>query len=206
MAKRFTSITKPNKKIKLDVSVGAGHFCTNTSNVADLWGSDDDDFILLATQIEEKKQHPPDDGSRHKDGILSFSQFVPQANDNTSTQQQFGAQMTTNSSQCPMPTTSSYRRPDDDMLMNNILSELVEDQTDLGVDGNGQWTGQAAANRRQLAQERQLKFLMERVDVLKKENTKLQKDIIDHNNQTLTKEGEVSLYNSVANTLRPKNS
>ncbi|XP_034474619.1 ATR-interacting protein mus304 isoform X2 [Drosophila innubila] len=199
MAKRFTSITKPNKKLKLDVSVGAGHFCTNASNIADLWGSDDDDFILLATQIEEKNPRPPDDGSRHKDGKLSFSQFVPQANDNTSTQQ-FGEPMTTTSSQCPMPTSSSYQRPnrarDDEMLMSNILSELVEDQTDLVVDGIGQWTdystGQATANMRQLAQERQLKFLMERVDVLKKENTKLQKDIIDHNNQTLTKEGQLT--------------
>ncbi|KAH8284477.1 hypothetical protein KR044_004814, partial [Drosophila immigrans] len=46
---------------------------------------------------------------------------------------------------------------------------------------------------RQQAQERQLKFLMERVDVLKKQNCKLQKDLFDHNNRTAVKDGEVSL-------------
>ncbi|KAL7742469.1 hypothetical protein ACLKA6_019097 [Drosophila palustris] len=193
MAKRFQSITKSNKKFKLDVSVNASHFCTNSSNVADFWGSDDDDFILLATQLEEQNQRPPDDdavGSRHKDDILSFSQFLPSTNDNASTQQQFEEPMTTTSRQCPVPT--SQQPP-------GRAPGKPDAQTDIEMDGIEQWTdysmpsGQATANRRQLAQERQLKFLMERVDVLKKENTKLQKEIIEHNNQTVTKEGEVSL-------------
>ncbi|KNC31183.1 ATR-interacting protein mus304 [Lucilia cuprina] len=53
-------------------------------------------------------------------------------------------------------------------------------------------TSQSVA-RRQLASERQIKFLMEKVDVLKKENSKLSHDLSEAKTKMASKEGETSL-------------
>ncbi|XP_073827496.1 mutagen-sensitive 304 [Musca autumnalis] len=53
-------------------------------------------------------------------------------------------------------------------------------------------SGQSSA-RRQLASERQIKFLMEKVDALKKENLKISNELTESKSKIESKEGEVSL-------------
>lgn len=62
-------------------------------------------------------------------------------------------------------------------------------------------TTQSAA-RRQLASERQIKFLMEKVDTLKKENFKLNSELTEARTKAASKEGETSLLRDELRNLK----
>lgn len=189
MAKRF----EPNnmfgaaKKLKLDISVNGGRFTSTSSNIVDFWDNDDDDVILLATQQAEEKQHQPD---RNAGTEINFSQFAPQVHGTTSTQQP---------AQLPMDDLHTM----DLSTSWNIEEVFGTDETFVFLPDQKNAEEPVAnppesnissttGTRRQLAQERQLKFLMERVDALKKLNTKLKKDLSDSIDNAVTKDGEVS--------------
>lgn len=189
MAKRFEPINKfgAAKKLKLDVSVNGGRLTSTSSNIIDFWDNHDDDVILLATQQAEEKQHQPD---RNAGSEFNFSQFAPQVHGTTSTQQPAQLPMDDLNT---MDLSTSWNIEEifgtDETFVflpdEKDAEEPVANVPEINISSS---TG----TRRQLAQERQLKFLMERVDALKKLNTKLKKDLSDSVNNAVTKDGEVS--------------
>ncbi|XP_017854918.1 ATR-interacting protein mus304 [Drosophila busckii] len=202
MAKRFEPLSEFTraKKPKLDVSVNRGRPSSPVrSNIVDFWASDDDDVILLATQQAEAvaaETNLQSQAQPHENGVLiTESQFaVAVGRATTSTQ--------------VLPVTATQ------CLENTVLEDIFGDD---GADAfSSAWKeiplptvstkstepDPSTANRRQLAQERQIKFLMERVDALKKDNTKLQKDLVESNDQTGIKTGEVSLLRNELRQVR----
>lgn len=199
MAKRFEPINNfgAAKKIKLDVSVNRGRLKTPSPTIVDFWDNDDDDVILLATQLAEEKQ----DRHERNPGIeFNFSQFAPDVHGTTSTQQL-------------LVEPSHSLKPPAKLPMDNLCSMnlsrswnmeevfgtdetfvfLPDQQNSEHPVANAPESNSSCATttRRQLAHERQLKFLMERVDALKKLNTKLMRDLTDSTNNGKTKDGEV---------------
>ncbi|EDW71167.1 ATR-interacting protein mus304 isoform X1 [Drosophila virilis] len=181
------------KKIKLDVSVNRGRISANTSIISEFWASDDDDDVLLATQQAEEKQRQTD-RVRSRESEFAFNDFVAEDHGSTSTQEIFANDL-------HLPSSLNVEEifgtdetfvflPDARRGHNTVLAEV---ETGTASKWTGSSSNLATETRRQLAQERQLKFLMERVDVLKKENEKLQKDLSESNNQASAKDGEVGL-------------
>ncbi|KRF85486.1 ATR-interacting protein mus304 isoform X3 [Drosophila virilis] len=178
------------KKIKLDVSVNRGRISANTSIISEFWASDDDDDVLLATQQAEEKQRQTD-RVRSRESEFAFNDFVAEDHGSTSTQEIFANDL-------HLPSSLNVEEifgtdetfvflPDARRGHNTVLAEV---ETGTASKWTGSSSNLATETRRQLAQERQLKFLMERVDVLKKENEKLQKDLSESNNQASAKDGE----------------
>lgn len=190
------------KKIKLDVSVNRGRISANTSRIYEFWASDDDDDVLLATQQAEEKQRQTD-RVRSRESEVAFNDFVAEAHGSTSTQEIFANELLG----IDLPSSLNVEEifgtdetfvflPDAGRGQKTVLAEVETGTASKWTDGS---SNLATETRRQLAQERQLKFLMERVDLLKKENEKLQKDLSESNNQASAKDGEVSKYNIILN-------
>ncbi|TMW54808.1 hypothetical protein DOY81_000041 [Sarcophaga bullata] len=72
-------------------------------------------------------------------------------------------------------------------------SEVVEFVLSQNTGPESTLPSSQSAARRQLASERQIKFLMEKVDILKKENSKLNNDLTEARTKATSKEGEASL-------------
>ncbi|KAH8409542.1 hypothetical protein KR222_008145, partial [Zaprionus bogoriensis] len=204
MAKRFESINKigPAKKIKLDVSVTHGPFHTTSSNIVDFWANDDDDDILMATQLAEKKQHQT---GINNESEFNFNQFSSRAHGTTSTQQLIvePTQSFQKSSMKPMgdlfPIGISTPWNVEEICGMDDTSVFLPDQKKSVKDplyegqSSSKNSSASTAIRRQLAQERQLKYLTERYDWLKKVNAKLEKDLQESTNSVVMKDGEVNI-------------
>lgn len=197
MAKRIVPLEKFGvaKKLKLDISINRSRN-SETTNIVEFWTSDDDDDVLLATQKAEENQLESD-APPNTQNKFTFKKFAAEAlRATTSTQELFNDEML----RSHLPTNLTIEEIFGTDETNVFLPDTdCGKKTDLEVADINKAapasTNWATETRRQLAQERQLKFLMERVDLLKKENTKLQRDLADSNNQASTKEGEVSMYN-----------
>ncbi|EDW80221.1 uncharacterized protein Dwil_GK21090 [Drosophila willistoni] len=184
------------KKPKLDISVSRGRPVspkreTNIGNSTqasadlrkndidvDFWDDDDDDVILMATQLAEAAEAV----RKTDENTMTFTQFSPKGGTST---------------QGPSPPPPVIEK--NCLLVNSedfefeapILTFIApSDANDPGPSNYSQKTTEA---RRQLAQERQIKFLMERLDLIKKDNIKLKKELSDSNDVTKVKSGEVSL-------------
>ncbi|XP_060644939.1 uncharacterized protein LOC132783645 [Drosophila nasuta] len=194
MARQFRPLlNNSSKRQKLELGVqNSGDLFKST--IAEFWGSDDDDVILLATQQAEENQRQPD-SPRQTENEFELRPFV------SSTQQPHRKRLST-SRQSPayQPRHVASTSPEDETIKfsnssnfrpnkdNPLLPEVQHVQNEPTISNTSHW-----ATSRQVAQERQLKLLMERVDILQKENSKLQKDLLDHKSQTGTKDGEVKL-------------
>lgn len=199
MAKRFEPINKYGtaKKLKLDVSVNRGRLKTPSPSIVDFWDNDDDDVILLATQLAEENQHRQE---RNAGIEFNFSQFAPEVHGTTSTQQLLvkSSQGLKSPAKFPMDNLCSVNLSRswhaEEIFGTDETFVFLPDQQNSDhsiADAQEPNISSVTATRRQLAHERQLKFLMERVDALKKLNAKLKKDLTDSTNNAVTKDGEV---------------
>ncbi|XP_017856637.1 PREDICTED: ATR-interacting protein mus304 [Drosophila arizonae] len=195
MAKRIVPIDKfgAAKKFKLDISINRGR-TSETTNIVEFWTSDDDDDVLLATQKAEENQRKTD-AQPSTQNEFTFKKFAAQAlHATTSTQELFNDEMLRNRLSSNLTIEEIFGTDETNVFLPDTecgkKTHVEVADVNKAVDAS---TSQATETRRQLAQERQLKFLMERVDLLKKENAKLQRDLADSNNQASTKEGEVGL-------------
>ena len=97
----------------------------------------------------------------------------------------------------PPPKTFQTQKQKTEMGTSNTLkmdsSEVVEFVLSQNTGPESTLPSSQSAARRQLASERQIKFLMEKVDVLKKENSKLNNDLTEAKTKATSKEGEASL-------------
>ncbi|XP_017954633.1 ATR-interacting protein mus304 [Drosophila navojoa] len=194
MAKRIVPIDKfgAAKKLKLDISISRGRTREST-NVVEFWTSDDDDDVLFATQKAEETQRKTDPPNTQNE--FSFNNFAAQAlHATTSTQELFNDEVLRSHLSTNLTIDEIFGTDETNVFLPNTecgkKTDIQVADINNAVDAS---TSRATETRRQLAQERQLKFLMERVDLLKKENAKLQRDLADSNNQANAKEGEVGL-------------
>ncbi|SPP77033.1 ATR-interacting protein mus304 [Drosophila guanche] len=196
------------KKPRLDVSVArASSRPSPPRNIIDFW-DDDDDVILMATQLAEAEIEA--EAKRKADATnitavdITFSEFAP-VRGTTSTQQMFPPAAP------PKQKTSSIDMDaifGDDEDFDFLAMALTEDvpppatppppqerakagPTTTSITIQQTKTQITATQTRQ--QEHQIKFLLDRIESLKKDNSKLQKDLGDSNERTEIKSGEVSL-------------
>lgn len=133
--------------------------------LSQMFDDDDDDDLMAAVE----KQDP---------GIFKKPTTPPRALPPTQT---FTAAKQHTESKFPQP----KRNESEDFL------EIRLTQTQTGLDTS--LANAQSSARRQLASERQIKFLMEKVDALKKENTKISDELTESKSKIESKEGEVSL-------------
>ncbi|XP_030384068.1 ATR-interacting protein mus304 [Scaptodrosophila lebanonensis] len=194
------------------------------------WDDDDDDVILLATQKAEAAAGAGAGRPNQADGIFSeidmtFSDFAPKGQGTTSTQQMFAVPASK-----PLKNDMDIMFDDDDdfellavvekkvevklpeepppppvAIPSTNKAEPAQSISVMSMQVLTQSTAapsQSTVARRQLAQERQMKFLMERVEALKQENVKLQKDLFDTKDRIESKDGEASLLRDELRHLR----
>lgn len=97
----------------------------------------------------------------------------------------------------PVPTTTVKTQPKAKANVTIQPQQASEDVMEFVLSQNtgpeSTLPSSQSAARRQLASERQIKFLMEKVDALKKENSKLSNDLNEAKEKISSKEGESSL-------------
>ncbi|CAD7000360.1 unnamed protein product [Ceratitis capitata] len=187
----------------------------NNVNNNNLWDDDDDDVILLATQVAES-QVAIKSAANFTESDITFSEFAPHVHATTSTQRMTITSVAVKAINSAPPTIEKHNlselfADDDD------FAELIDGATNGKEKNSNQAQNYGAENvfkkpvtplngmnwqisetqnvaaRRQVATERQVKVLTERLDALKAENTKLTKDLSESKAKIESKEGESSL-------------
>ncbi|XP_017135751.1 ATR-interacting protein mus304 [Drosophila miranda] len=210
------------KKPRLDVSVTrASSRPSPPRSMADFW-DDDDDVILMATQIAEAEIEA--EAKRKAEatnvtvGDITFSEFAP-VRGTTSTQQMFPPAAPPKKKTSTIDMDAIFGDDEDFDFLAMALTEDVprpeplpqakaplvlkagtSKSTTTSITVQQTMTQTNATQARQ--QEHQIKFLMDRIEGLKKDNSKLQKDLGDSNERTEAKSGEVSLLRDELKHLR----
>lgn len=204
------------KKPRLDVSVTrASTRPSPPRNIMEFW-DDDDDVILMATQLaeaeieaeERKKKAETENNSE-----ITFTEFAPMVHGTTSTQQILPPPAPPPAKKSTTLDMDAIFADDDDFdflavtLMDSEPPKLPDSKpstskskietrtTNISIQQKTTTTTMTATQSRQ--QEHQIKFLMERIEALKRVNTRLEKDLGDSNEQNEIKSGEVDLTQSL---------
>ncbi|KAH8239515.1 hypothetical protein KR032_005099 [Drosophila birchii] len=215
------------KKPRLDVSVTrASTRPSPPRSIMDFW-DDDDDVILMATQraeaeieAEERKRRAGGGDVEAPSNIrseITFSEFAPMVQGCTSTQQMFPPP------QPPPPPAKKTNAldleaifaDDDDFdflavtLMDSEPQKPVEQVQPSTSSGSRMSIHQKTSNStttinftQSRQQEHQIKFLMDRIEALKRDKSKLEKDLGDSNERNEIRSGEVSLLRDELKHLR----
>ncbi|KAH8267779.1 hypothetical protein KR026_005706 [Drosophila bipectinata] len=201
------------KKPRLDVSVTrASTRPSPPKTMMDFW-DDDDDVILMATQrveaeIEAKERKKKAETENNSE--ITFTEFAPMVHGTTSTQQLFPPPAPPPAKKSTTMDMDAIFADDDDFdflavtLMDSEPMKLPDSKpstsksqmetrtTNISIQQKTTTaTIMTATQSRQ--QEHQIKFLMDRIEALKRVNTRLEKDLGDSNEQNEIKSGEVSL-------------
>ncbi|KAH8328434.1 hypothetical protein KR067_009264 [Drosophila pandora] len=209
------------KKPRLDVSVTrASTRPSPPRNIMEFW-DDDDDVILMATQLaeaeieaeERKKKAVTENNSE-----MTFTEFAPMVHGTTSTQQILPPPAPPPAKKSTTLDMDAIFADDDDFdflavtLMDSEPPKLPDSKpstskskietrtTNISIQQKTTTTTMTATQSRQ--QEHQIKFLMDRIEALKRVNTRLEKDLGDSNEQNEIKSGEVSLLRDELKHLR----
>uniref|UniRef100_A0A1A9WAK1 ATR-interacting protein mus304 n=1 Tax=Glossina brevipalpis TaxID=37001 RepID=A0A1A9WAK1_9MUSC len=215
------SVKKP--KLDITVSKSRPVASVNHQNPKNsvFWDDDDDDVILLATQqaeaavVAEKSELEltmPETEIIFKDfsNQASTSTQKPLQNGNIFTQlleddddKLLAVAAEDDVEVFKKPTTSLLRPLQSEGTQVNAKNQVVvatkqsEDLTEFVLSQTTPSFATLPASqsmaRRQLASERQIKFLMEKVDALKNENSRLTKDLADNKGKLECQDGEASL-------------
>lgn len=199
------------KKPRLDVSVTrASTRPSPPRSIMDFW-DEDDDVILMATQraeaeieAEERKRRAGEEVEARNE--ITFSEFAPMVQGSTSTQQMFPPPLPP-----PPPAKKSTAldleaifADDDDFdflavtLMDSEPQKPVEVQpstsssTRISIQQKTTTSTTTINSTQSRQQEHQIKFLMDRIEALKRDKSKLEKDLGDSNERNEIRSGEVS--------------
>jgi len=208
------------KKPRLDVSVTRGSTRpspprNNFDGV--FWDDDDDDVILMATQLaeaeieaeERKRKAVTEVDIAHSD--VTFSEFAPMGQGSTSTQQMFPPPPPPQKKSTTLDMEAIFGDDDDfDFLAVTLIDsepqKLADSKpstsriTTSSISVQQKTTTTTTINATQSRQqEHQIKFLMERIEALKRDKAQLEKNLGDSNERKEIKSGEVGResYNSV---------
>ncbi|KAH8296096.1 hypothetical protein KR054_001708 [Drosophila jambulina] len=223
-AKRFGAMKDlaKAKKPRLDVSVTrASTRSSPPRSIMDFW-DDDDDVILMATQRAEAEIEAEERKRRAGGAVpneITFSEFAPTVQGCTSTQQMFPPPQPP----APAPAKKSNAldleeifADDDDFdflavtLMDSEPQKLpvepVQPSTSSGSRINIQQKTSSTTTTinftQSRQQEHQIKFLMDRIEALKRDKSKLEKDLGESNERSEIRSGEVSLLRDELKHLR----
>ncbi|KAH8376506.1 hypothetical protein KR200_006871 [Drosophila serrata] len=209
------------KKPRLDVSVTrASTRPSPPRSIMDFW-DDDDDVILMATQraeaeieAEERKRRGEVEAPSNIRSEITFSEFAPTAQGCTSTQQMFPPPPPPAKKSNVLDLDDIFADDDDfDFLAVTLMDsepqkpvEQVQPSTSSGSRisiHQKTTTSTTTMNFTQSRQqEHQIKFLMDRIEALKRDKSKLEKDLGDSNERNEIRSGEVSLLRDELKHLR----
>nr|XP_016937599.2 ATR-interacting protein mus304 [Drosophila suzukii] len=202
------------KKPRLDVSVTRGSTRpspprNNFDGV--FWDDDDDDVILMATQLaeaeieaeERKRKAVTEVDIAHSE--VTFSEFAPMGQGSTSTQQMFPPPPPPQKKSTTLDMEAIFGDDDDfDFLAVTLIDsepqKLADSKpstsriTTSSISVQQKTTKTTTINATQSRQqEHQIKFLMERIEALKRDKAQLEKNLGDSNERNEIKSGEVTL-------------
>ncbi|XP_022208299.2 ATR-interacting protein mus304 [Drosophila obscura] len=198
------------KKPRLDVSVARSSSRPSPPRSIIDWDhwDDDDDVILMATQLAEAEIEAEAkrkaDATNVAAGDVTFSEFAP-LRGTTSTQQMFPPAAPPKQKTSSIDMDAIFGDDDEFEFLAVALTDDVprpeppplptvgttQKTTTKSITIQQTMTQTTATQSRQ--QEHQIKFLLDRIEALKKDNSKLQHDLGDSNERTELKSGEVSL-------------
>ncbi|KAH8286906.1 hypothetical protein KR018_008209 [Drosophila ironensis] len=220
MAKRFGPLKDfaRAKKPRLDVSVTrASSRPSPPRNTMAFWDDDDDDVILMATQVAEaeieaeerrRRAEMPPPAPQATQSEVTFSEFAPMVQGSTSTQQM--PPPPAKKPTTPLDVDAIFADDDDfdflavtlmesEPLVSKPVSSTIQTQTrtssiSIHKSSTTTTTSSTALSATQTRQqEHQINFLMERIEALKRDKAKLEKDLGDSNQRNEIRSGEVSL-------------
>nr|ACI96466.1 mutagen-sensitive 304 [Drosophila melanogaster] len=224
MAKRFSAMKDfaRCKKPRLDVSVtrGSARPSPPRNNFDGILWDDDDDVILMATQLAEAEIEAEE--RKKKGGTevdignseVTFSEFAPTFQGSTSTQQMFPPPPPPQKKPTSLDMDAIFADDDDFdflavTLMDSEPQKMPEPKpstsriTTSSISVQQKTTTTTTINATQSRQqEHQLKFLMDRIEALKRENAQLEKNLGDSKERNEIKSGEVSLLRDELKHLR----
>jgi len=213
MAKRFSAMKDfaRCKKPRLDVSVtrGSARPSPPRNNFDGILWDDDDDVILMATQLAEAEIEAEE--RKKKGGTevdignseVTFSEFAPTFQGSTSTQQMFPPPPPPQKKPTSLDMDAIFADDDDFdflavTLMDSEPQKMPEPKpstsriTTSSISVQQKTTTTTTINATQSRQqEHQLKFLMDRIEALKRENAQLEKNLGDSKERNEIKSGEV---------------
>ncbi|XP_017031003.1 ATR-interacting protein mus304 [Drosophila kikkawai] len=212
------------KKPRLDVSVTRSSTRPSPPrSIMDFW-DDDDDVILMATQraeaeieAEERKRRAGEgevEAPNNTRSEITFSEFAPTVQGCTSTQQMFPPPPPPAKKSNALDLEEIFADDDDfDFLAVTLMDseppkpvEQVQPSTSSGSRisiHQKSTTSTTTINFTQSRQqEHQIKFLMDRIEALKRDKSKLEKDLGDSNERNEIRSGEVSLLRDELKHLR----
>ncbi|XP_017058979.1 ATR-interacting protein mus304 [Drosophila ficusphila] len=199
---------------RLDVSVtrGSSRPSPPRNNFDGIfWDDDDDDVILMATQQAEAELEAEERKKRTGLDVdigpsqVTFSEFAPMGQGSTSTQQMFPPPPPPQKKSTSLDMDAIFGDDDDfDFLAVTLIdtepqklpepkpstSRTISSNISIQQKTTTTTTINATQSRQQ---EHQIKFLMERIEGLKRDKAKLEKNLGECNERNVVKSGEVSL-------------
>ncbi|KAH8368716.1 hypothetical protein KR084_008520 [Drosophila pseudotakahashii] len=200
------------KKPRLDVSVTRGSTRPSPprNNFEGIfWDDDDDDVILMATQLaeaeieaeERKKKSGTEVEMAHSE--VTFSEFAPTGQGSTSTQQMFPPPPPAQKKSTSLDLEAIFGDDDDfDFLAVTLIDSEPQKLADSKPSTSRMTSSSITVQQKTTTsinatqsrqQEHQLKFLMDRIEALKRDKAKLEKNLGDSNERIEIKSGEVTL-------------
>ncbi|EDW94637.1 ATR-interacting protein mus304 [Drosophila yakuba] len=225
-SKRFSAMKDfaRSKKPRLDVSVtrGSARPSPPRNNFDGILWDDDDDVILMATQLAEAEieaEERKKKGGTEVDIIghseVTFSEFAPTFQGSTSTQQMFPPPPPPQKKATSLDMDAIFGDDDDfDFLAVTLIDSEPQKLpapepkpstskiTTSSISVQQKKTTMTINATQSRQQEHQLKFLMDRIEALKRDNAQLEKNLGDSKERNEIKSGEVSLLRDELKHLR----
>ncbi|XP_039487735.1 ATR-interacting protein mus304 [Drosophila santomea] len=223
-SKRFSAMKDfaRSKKPRLDVSVtrGSARPSPPRNNFDGILWDDDDDVILMATQLAEAEieaEERKKKGGTEVDIIghseVTFSEFAPTFQGSTSTQQMFPPPPPPQKKTTSLDMDAIFGDDDDfDFLAVTLIDSEPQKMpapepstskiTTSSISVQQKTTTMTINATQSRQQEHQLKFLMDRIEALKRDNAQMEKNLGDSKERNEIKSGEVSLLRDELKHLR----